>query len=99
MKISVIVPIYNEEENIDELYARLKTVLYALPPEDGNGNGNEYEMIFVDDGSTDATPGLLEKIRNSDSRVLVINFRRNFGQTAAFAAGFDYASGEVIITM
>lgn len=91
MKISVVVPIYNEEENIDELYARLKTVLDTLP--------HEYEMIFVDDGSTDATPSLLEKIRSSDGRVLVINFRRNFGQTAAFAAGFDYASGEVIITM
>jgi glycosyltransferase involved in cell wall biosynthesis len=91
MKISVVVPIYNEEENIDELYARLKAVLDAMP--------HEYEMIFVDDGSTDATPDLLEKIRSSDSRVIVINFRRNFGQTAAFAAGFDYAGGDVIITM
>ncbi|MHB8883272.1 MAG: glycosyltransferase family 2 protein [Thermodesulfovibrionales bacterium] len=91
MKISVVVPLYNEEENIDDLHARLTSSLSALP--------HEYELILVDDGSTDATPSLLEKVRTADPRVKVINFRRNFGQTAAFAAGFDHAVGEVIITM
>ncbi|TAN39799.1 MAG: glycosyltransferase [Nitrospirae bacterium] len=91
MMISVVVPLYNEEENIDDLYARLTASLSALP--------HDYELILVDDGSIDATPALLEKVRLTDPRVKVINFRRNFGQTAAFAAGFDHAVGEVIITM
>ncbi|MBI5100654.1 MAG: glycosyltransferase family 2 protein [Nitrospirae bacterium] len=91
MKVSVVVPLYNEEENVPELYTRLKTSLEALP--------NEYEILFVDDGSSDSTPVILDKIRTTDKKVTVINFRRNFGQTAAFAAGFDHAEGDVIITM
>ncbi len=89
--ISVVIPLYNEEENVEELHRRLKEVLERLPL--------EYEIIYVDDGSTDRTLELLEGISSSESRVLVLSLRRNFGQTAAFAAGFDFASGDVIITM
>lgn len=91
MTISVVVPLYNEEDNVSELHDRLKSVL--------DSTGTEYEVIFVDDGSTDRTLELLQEIQSNDNRVIVLSFRRNFGQTAAFAAGFDYASGDVIVTM
>jgi glycosyltransferase involved in cell wall biosynthesis len=91
MTISVVVPLYNEEENIGELHGKVKKVLEAI--------GEEYEIIFIDDGSTDRTLELLQEIQTGDNRVIVLSFRRNFGQTAAFAAGFDYASGDVIVTM
>jgi glycosyltransferase involved in cell wall biosynthesis len=91
MTISVVVPLYNEEENIGELHGRIKKVLEAT--------GEEYEIIFIDDGSTDRTLELLQEIQAGDHNVIVLSFRRNFGQTAAFAAGFDYASGDVIVTM
>lgn len=89
--VSIVVPLYNEEGNIEELYRELATVL--------QGNGYAYEILFINDGSTDATPGLLETIAENDERVVLVNFRRNFGQTAAMSAGFDYSHGEVIITM
>jgi glycosyltransferase involved in cell wall biosynthesis len=91
MTISIVVPLYNEEENVRELHGRLKEVLEGL--------GSEYELIFVDDGSTDRTLPLLQEIQSGDDRVVVLSLRRNFGQTAAFAAGFDYARGDVIVTM
>jgi glycosyltransferase involved in cell wall biosynthesis len=91
MTISVVVPLYNEEENAVELHSRLKTVM--------DSTGTEYEMIFVDDGSTDRTLPLLEEIQARDRNVVVLSLRRNFGQTAAFAAGFDYARGNIIITI
>jgi len=91
VKVSVVVPLYNEEENVGELYERLKSALDAA--------SCDYEIVFVDDGSTDGTLGLMEHIQQSDPRVVALSFRRNFGQTAAFAAGFDHASGDVIITM
>jgi len=91
MMISVVVPLYNEEENIPELHRRVKSALESV--------GKGFEVIYVDDGSTDATASLLEKIQSSDGNVVVISFRRNFGQTAAFAAGFDYARGDVVITL
>ncbi len=89
-ELSVIIPVYNERENIRPLHAAMKPVL--------EGMAVEYEIIFVDDGSTDGTTAEIEGLA-SDANVRVIEFRRNFGQTAAFAAGFDYAEGEVIITM
>lgn len=89
--VSIVVPLYNEEGNIDELYQELATVL--------QGNGYAYEILFINDGSTDATPRLLEAIAEKDDRVVLVNFRRNFGQTAAMSAGFDYSHGKVIITM
>ncbi len=91
MTTSIVVPLYNEEENVRELHGRLRDVLDTL--------GSEYELIFVDDGSTDRTLQLLQEIQSADGRVVVLSLRRNFGQTAAFAAGFDYARGDVIVTM
>ncbi|MCI5148079.1 MAG: glycosyltransferase, partial [Candidatus Electrothrix sp. MAN1_4] len=92
MKLSVVIPIYNEEENINLLYEELKGVLNSLE--------HEHEIIFVDDGSSDASLSLLEKIQAQDEKnVVVVSFRRNFGQTAAMSAGFDYATGDVIVTM
>ncbi len=88
--LSVVIPVYNEEDNIAPLYAALKPVL--------DGMGVNYEIIFVDDGSTDGTASALEDL-TADKNVLVLEFRRNFGQTAAFAAGFDHSMGDVIITM
>ncbi len=91
MTISIVVPLYNEEENVQELHGRLKEVLDAV--------GEDYEMILVDDGSSDGTLGLLQQLQEMDPQVVVLSLRRNFGQTAAFAAGFDYARGEVIVTL
>ena len=89
--LSVVIPVYNEEENIPKLYEELKEVLEKLP--------YEYEIIFVDDGSTDRTPQILEELAKKDPHVKVVRFRRNYGQTAAMYAGFQYASGDVVITM
>jgi glycosyltransferase involved in cell wall biosynthesis len=91
MSVSVVVPLYNEEENVKVLNERLKEVLDVL--------GTEYEIIYVDDGSSDRTLNLLEEIQKADRNVLVLSLRRNFGQTAAFAAGFDFARGDIVITM
>ncbi|WP_339138002.1 MAG: glycosyltransferase family 2 protein [Candidatus Electrothrix sp. GW3-4] len=91
MKLSVVIPIYNEEENINLLYDELKGVLKTIE--------HEHEIVFVDDGSSDASLTLLEKIQQLDKDVVVVSFRRNFGQTAAMSAGFDYATGDVIVTM
>lgn len=91
MTISVVIPLYNEEENVRELHSRLKTVLDRL--------GTDYEVLFVDDGSSDNTLNLLHEIQAVDSKVIVLSLRRNFGQTAAFAAGFDYSRGDIIVTM
>ncbi|HET6514335.1 MAG TPA: glycosyltransferase family 2 protein [Thermodesulfovibrionales bacterium] len=91
MAVSVVVPLYNEEENVEILHEKLKEALEAM--------GVEYEIIYVDDGSTDRTLTLLEQIQTKDSSVIALSLRRNFGQTAAFAAGFDFARGDVIVTM
>jgi glycosyltransferase involved in cell wall biosynthesis len=90
-QISVVVPFYNEQENIQELYQGLTRVL-------GNLNVT-YELIFVDDGSKDRTPQILRGLYQKDQKVLVIRLRKNFGQTAALQAGFDFARGEIIISM
>ncbi|TAN43038.1 MAG: glycosyltransferase [Nitrospirae bacterium] len=91
MTVSVVIPLYNEEENVAILYERLREVLDTL--------ASGYEIVFVDDGSTDKTLPLLESFQKKDERVVVLSLRRNFGQTAAFAAGFDFARGEVVVTM
>lgn len=91
MSISVVIPVYNEEENIPVLHEKLSSVLDRL--------GYEYEIIYVDDGSSDRTLEILESLQKKDRHVVVLSLRRNFGQTAAFAAGFDFARGDVIITM
>ena len=91
MKVSLVVPLLNEEQNIPVLYDELCRAV--------NSFEDEFEFIFVDDGSKDGSLARLEEIQKKDARVVVVSFRRNFGQTAAMAAGFDYASGDVIITM
>lgn len=91
MTVSVVIPLYNEEENVPELHRRLRAVLDTV--------GSDYEMIFVDDGSTDRTLEVLEDVQSRDDRLIILSLRRNFGQTAAFAAGFDYSRGDVIVTM
>jgi glycosyltransferase involved in cell wall biosynthesis len=90
-KYSIVVPFHNEEENVTILYARLKQVMEQV--------GESFELVLVDDGSTDRTYKLLEEIAAVDSRVLVVKLRRNFGQTSALAAGFDHASGEFFLAM
>ena len=89
--LSVVIPLLNEEENIPILYQELRDVLVTLE--------EDYEIIFIDDGSTDRSLELLQDLQRKDNRVVVVSFRKNFGQTAAMAAGFDYAGGDVIITM
>jgi len=91
VQLSIVIPIYNEEDNIRPLYEELKEALDSL--------GQEHEIVFVDDGSSDRSLELLITIQQQDERVVVVSFRRNFGQTAAMAAGFDYATGDVIVTM
>jgi glycosyltransferase involved in cell wall biosynthesis len=91
LKYSIVVPLHNEQENVTDLYARLKSVMEA--------NAENFEMVLVDDGSTDGSFPLLREIAAVDSRVTVVKLRRNFGQTAGLAAGFDHARGEYIIAM
>jgi glycosyltransferase involved in cell wall biosynthesis len=90
-KYSIVVPFHNEEENVTELYDRLRVVM--------EGAGEPFELVFVDDGSRDHTFSLLQQIASVDRRVVVVKLRRNFGQTSALAAGFHYAQGEYIIAM
>jgi len=89
--LSVVVPFFNEEESIPELYRRLTDVLRKTRL--------RYELIFVDDGSRDRTPQVLDGIFRKDKAVHVIRLKKNFGQTAGLAAGFDFAQGETIISM
>lgn len=91
LAVSVVVPIYNEEESIPPLYARLTAALEQL--------GLPYEVLAVDDGSRDGSFALLKSMALVDQRWRVVRFRRNFGQTAAFAAGFARARGAVVITI
>src|SRR3954465_8427653 len=90
-KYSIVVPLHNEQENVTDLYDRLKAVMEA--------NGETFEIVLVDDGSTDRTFYMLREIAAVDSRVTVVKLRRNFGQTSALAAGFDHTRGEYIIAM
>ena len=89
--ISIVVPLYNEEENVADLYREISTVCDA--------NHINAEFIFVDDGSRDRTVQMMEQVAGHDPRVVLVTFRRNFGQTAAMSAGFDYATGDVIVTL
>ncbi len=89
--ISIVIPVFNEEESIGRLHEKLDSVLPGL--------GISYEVIMVDDGSTDGTYDRLRDIHKKDRRFSIIRFRRNFGQTSAMSAGFHYSSGKVIITM
>jgi len=88
---SVVVPLYNEAPAVNELYSRLTKIM--------NETGLYYELVFVDDGSSDNTLEMLKEITGRDGKVIVVELRRNFGQTAALAAGFDIAAGQIIISM
>jgi glycosyltransferase involved in cell wall biosynthesis len=90
-RLSIVIPIFNEEENITPLYRALKNVLRDMR--------TKYEVIFVDDGSDDNSDEVLKQLAQQDKMVKVIQFRKNFGQTAAIAAGVEHAQGEIIITM
>jgi len=91
VKISILIPCYNEEESLPELYKKLEEVMSSL--------GHDYEYVFVDDGSTDRTIGVLRALRDGSSRVGVISFRRNYGKSAALNAGFKAVDGDIVITM
>ncbi len=89
--LSIVIPVYNEEENLPILYEKLKSVLESL--------GKSYEIIFVNDGSTDKSWEIIKELAEKDPHVIGVNFKRNYGQTAAMSAGFDVAHGDIIITM
>jgi glycosyltransferase involved in cell wall biosynthesis len=88
--ISVVIPLYNEEQSLRELYESIRNAL---------SKNWKYEVIFVDDGSTDNSIHVLHELRRHDRRVKIIRFRRNFGKSAALSVGFTHARGEFIITM
>jgi len=89
--ISIVIPLYNEAESLNELYAQIKEVTDA--------NRYNYEIIFVDDGSDDGSLDVLKQLKRKDKNVKIISFRRNYGKSAALATGFEYAKGDVVITM
>ena len=89
--LSVVIPVFNEEDNVPLLAAEIRR---ALEPQ-----GVAYEVVAVDDGSTDGTWARLESVRAQDPRWVLVGLRRNFGQTAAMSAGFDHTRGDVIVTL
>ncbi len=91
MDLSVIIPVFNEEENVEDLCGKLRAALGAM--------GKSYEIILVDDGSTDGTWAKLVVEASSMPQLRLIRFRRNFGQTAAMSAGINHARGDIIVTM
>src|SRR5260370_25765645 len=91
MDYSVVIPLYNERDNLAPLHAELSRVMQSI--------GRAYELIFVDDGSTDGGIEALRQIKSSDQNVRVIVLARNSGQTAALACGFSHAAGDVIIAL
>src|SRR2546429_888214 len=91
IRYSIVVPFFNEEENIPPLYMKLTEVMDSI--------GEPYELVFVDDGSRDNSFRVLSEIYEHDRRVNLIRLRRNFGQTPALKAGFDFARGSIIISM
>jgi glycosyltransferase involved in cell wall biosynthesis len=90
-ELSIVVPLYNEEESLRPLYG---AITHAVAP-----LGISFEIVFVDDGSRDATVRIADEIARADPRVCLVKFRRNYGQTPAMAAGIAQASGDVIVTM
>ncbi|MFH1593609.1 MAG: glycosyltransferase family 2 protein [Candidatus Omnitrophota bacterium] len=91
MDISILMPVYNEEKNVSSAYEEVSQVLLNI--------GKSYEIIFINDGSTDCTLDSLKKIQLSHSDVKIVDLTRNFGQTAAIAAGFHISNGSIVITM
>ncbi len=91
MFISIVIPVYNEEENVGILY---EEIIHSL-----NHHYDHFEIIFINDGSTDQSFQKLEELHKNDRRVKILNFRKNFGQSAAISAGFAFSKGDVIITI
>ena len=90
-ELSIVVPLFNEEDSVRPLYSAIVGAVAPL--------GLSFEILFVDDGSTDATVRLVDEIARSDARVVLVKFRRNYGQTPAMAAGIAHSSGAVIVTI
>ncbi|MEK6693449.1 MAG: glycosyltransferase family 2 protein [Nitrospirota bacterium] len=91
MDISIVIPVFNEAENIKPLHDQITGSIEKM--------GVSFEVIFVDDGSTDGTFETLQQLHGQDKRLKAIRFRKNFGQTAALSAGFDHSKGNIIITL
>jgi dolichol-phosphate mannosyltransferase len=89
--ISIIVPLYNEEGSLETLYEMLNEATAAMD--------EKVELVFVDDGSSDGSAAILDRLARKDDRIVVVRLRRNFGQTAALMAGFDHAEGDVIVCL
>lgn len=87
--LSIVIPVHNEEDNVFPLHERVSAAMRHI--------GSDYEVIVVNDGSTDQTEAKLKAVAGKDPRFKIVNFRRNFGQTAAMMAGIDFASGSIII--
>ncbi|PID29856.1 MAG: glycosyltransferase [Candidatus Cloacimonadota bacterium] len=89
MLLSFVIPVFNEEESLDILYREILE----------NLSGNSYEILFIDDGSTDRSYDVIEAISRKDKNVKIIKFRKNFGKAAGLNSGFKYASGDIVFTM
>ena len=91
IKYSVILPVFNEEKSLDELIQRLVKVLNNLK--------DNYEIIFIDDGSSDKSLVIMQKLSYKNPKIKVISFRKNFGKSTALICGFHFSLGEIIFTM
>jgi glycosyltransferase involved in cell wall biosynthesis len=91
MEYSIVVPAHNEAETVEPLYRAVCEALAKMP--------GSFEIIFIDDGSRDDTAGVIRRLREKDARVKLVQFRRNFGQTAAWSAGFSHAQGDLVIVL
>ena len=91
LKYSIVIPVYNEETNLPTLYSRIKPV--------ANGLGGSYEIILVNDGSSDSSRSILEEMASKDATLVIVNFAKNFGQHPAVVAGLLQAKGDVVITL
>lgn len=89
--LSVVIPVYNEEESVDPMYHEIAAAI--------DGKYRDFEIIFVNDGSSDGSLLKMKALHEKDERVKVISFRKNFGQSTAISAGFDYCKGDVVVTL
>jgi glycosyltransferase involved in cell wall biosynthesis len=89
MELSIVIPVYNEEENVEPVVNEIKSAVEPL--------GKGYEIVIVDDGSNDRTFDVLARLHQQEPRLRVVRLKRNFGQTAAMAAGLAYADGNIVV--
>ena len=90
-KLSIVVPVFNEEESLPLLARSIREAMREMP--------QDYELIFIDDGSTDRSGAVILDLKKDYPQIKLLTFRRNFGQTAALSAGFDQAAGDIIVTL